>query len=139
MLMTHRSATSLVIGLLMFLSGCAQSSFPGCILSDDGQSAAEAVAAKSARALFKETDILWRSSHKEERTILPRDYPGSVLALKPSSVRVAPEGVYISIYSCFVTQEGIFIRHDPSFEPPQTGDPGFSSIDGNVYWFDAPG
>jgi len=69
----------------------------------------------------------------------PSEYPASVKSLSPELVWATRDGINIVTYSAFVERAGIFIRHNPSFIPPETGDPGYSEIVPNVYWYYAPG
>ena len=60
--------------------------------------------------------------------------PSGIGALKPNSVRVAPEGVYIETSSRFVEEVGIFVpRHPEAFTPARDSDPAYERIHGNVF------
>lgn len=99
-----------------------------------------AVARPSAAALVAKTRSLWLEYRDRTiREIPEARYPAAVRALHARHVRVTDEGIYIETYARYVESAGVFIRHDPSYVPPPTGDPGFEAIAENVYWYFAPG
>jgi hypothetical protein len=57
------------------------------------------------------------------------DWPESITAISPESVRVTDEGLYIVTYSFFVEESGFFVARDLAhFEWKQRGDPTFVQI-----------
>lgn len=66
-------------------------------------------------------------------------WPPSFRAFKPASVHADPEGVFIETHETFVESAGLFIRLDPAYAPPRSGDPAFTEIEPDLYWYYAPG
>lgn len=66
-------------------------------------------------------------------------WPASFSPFRPRSVWIDQHGVYVCTQTRFVETAGLFVRVDPSFEPPRRGDPGFNRIEGDFFWFLAPG
>jgi hypothetical protein len=124
--MTSHSKAFVVLLLLLALAGC-----------DNGRAK---VTALLQPELASDALQIWVSHRSIARTrVPPSEYPPSVKALHPKGVYGSPEGLYITTYAFFVEESGIFVRFDPSFDPPETGDPGFAQLAPNIYWFDAPG
>jgi hypothetical protein len=93
-----------------------------------------------APELVNETRELWAQYRTETSREIPvAAYPASIRQLQPKRVWASPQGVYVETYSFFVESAGIFVRHDPAYEPPISGDPGFEPLSSDVYWFYAPG
>ena len=60
--------------------------------------------------------------------------PSGIGSLKPRSVRIAPEGVYIETSSWFVQEAGIFVPRKPdTFTPVAGSDPQYERIHGSVF------
>lgn len=60
--------------------------------------------------------------------------PSGIGNLKPKSVRIAPEGVYIETSSWFVQETGIFVpRNSDTFMPVSGSDPEYERIHGSVF------
>lgn len=75
--------------------------------------------------------------------IPPPEWPPDIRALQPAQVFVTPKGVMMYIYSVPWNLTGIYIRHDPSFEPPATvphdsDETRYERIAPDVYWFSRP-
>jgi hypothetical protein len=110
------------------------------VACDRGRARAEAVATPIAAQLKSDTHGVWlRYRGERRREIPPSEQPRSVQQLKPKRVWAGTEGVFLETYDRYVESAGIFIRHDPAFVPPVSGDPGFEQIAPEIYWFFAPG
>lgn len=59
--------------------------------------------------------------------------------MKPKAVSVDGVGVKIVTYRQFVEIAGIFVRHDPSYQPPTSGENEYKELAPNLYWFYWPG
>ena len=60
--------------------------------------------------------------------------PSGIGSLKPRSVRIAPEGVYIETSSWFVQEAGIFVPRTPgTFITVSRSDPEYERIHGSVF------
>ena len=61
-------------------------------------------------------------------------WPAEIQALKPSSVRVTAEGIYVETSSWFVQEAGLFVPRDSAaFVPAPGGDPEYKRLYGNVF------
>lgn len=93
-----------------------------------------------SRELEAQTQALWaRHVTAGIDEVLAAEYPPAVKALRPERVYVTNAGVFITTYSFFVEHAGLFVRHDRSYELPAQGDPGFTPVAGEVFWYYAPG
>jgi hypothetical protein len=71
-----------------------------------------------------------------DRLVKVQNLPNEIKSLKPLSVLVADEGVYIQLDGYFVTAEGIFVlRKSSDFNPERHGDPFFRQMEGRLYWY----
>ena len=67
-------------------------------------------------------------------------WPESIRALRPRSVRVVPEGVFVQLSKRFVEEEGVFIAFagvDVDTAPGH--DPSFRALAPLVYWYEIKG
>lgn len=108
----------------------------GC---DSGESGAIKYARANASGLIAETRLLWMNYKDTPGTIPESEHTIVVRGLNPKYVYVNANGVTIVTYQFFVERAGIFVRHKPSYIPPSVGDPGFTEVAPDVYWFFAPG
>jgi hypothetical protein len=122
---------------ITWVATLALAAFVAC---DHGRSEVVAVAKPQAAFLVAETHSLWLEYREQIAREVPASrYPPAVRALHPKHVSASKEGVYVETYTRYVESAGIFIRHDPAYEPPRSGDPGFELVAENVYWYFAPG
>ena len=110
------------------------------VACDRGRTEAVNIAVPIAPQLTRETRDLWLRYRDEKWTDVPTtQYPESVRQIRPKRVWAKPEGLYIQTYESFVESAGIFVRHEPGYDPPRSGDPGFERVAAEIYWFYAPG
>ena len=92
----------------------------------------------TAEALSVTTDR-W-CEQPADRGIPPEEWPDEVQRLRPQSVRVSPDGVYIQQGSWLVEEWGVFIhRTGSNFRPSQGTDPSHRPLQGRVYWYEIKG
>jgi hypothetical protein len=73
-------------------------------------------------------------------TDVPRSaWPPGIAALEPEAVSVDRYGVRVCTSTIFVESAGVFIRMDPSFDPPTRGDPKYEQLYPDFYWYYSPG
>lgn len=112
----------------------------GLSACDHGRSEAVNAARPIAAQLTSETRDLWLRYRDQKWVDVPVNaYPRSVQQLRPKRVWARPEGLFIETHARYVESAGIFIRHDPTYQPPASGDPGFEHLASEAYWFYAPG
>lgn len=76
----------------------------------------------------------------EDSQIAPDSWPAEVRGLRPQSVRLTADGLYIELGSQFVTSWGLFIlRSDSPFQPTRTTDPSYRLLQERVYWYEVKG
>ena len=107
------------------------------IACDRGRAEVVALAEPQGAELVVQTRSLWMEYR--DREVPSQRYPPAVRALNPRRVSVTRHGVFIETYARYVESAGVFIRHDPTYVPPEGGDPGFERIADDVYWYFAPG
>ena len=72
--------------------------------------------------------------------IAPDSWPEEVRRLRPQSVRLTADGMYIELGSRFVESWGLFIlRTGSSFQPSRGTDPSYRLLEGPVYWYEIKG
>ena len=72
--------------------------------------------------------------------IAPDSWPAEVRRLRPRSVRLTADGMYIELGSRFVASWGLFIlRSGSQFQPTHTTDPSYRLLQGRVYWYEVKG
>lgn len=134
MLRRTRSNASVLFVLLLALS-CA-----------DRRPAVVDYATRHADELVTATRAGW-ARHKAlaDSDIPPSEYPAAVLALHPAKVTASEHGVTMFIYTSYGNVTGVFIRHDPTFEPPGQRPPvpdsdemRYERLARDVYWFSRP-
>lgn len=70
----------------------------------------------------------------------PEEWTEEVKQLRPHSVRVTPDGVYIERGSCFVESWGVFVHRTGSELRLSGGtDPSYRLLRGRVYWYEVKG
>lgn len=94
----------------------------------------ETVARSDREQLIADARALQRRFSQYDM-IPEQEWPASFRAFAPKGVLVSPQGVHITTYEFFVATAGLFIRLDPAYEPPPHGDPGFTPIAPDLYWF----
>jgi hypothetical protein len=105
-----------------------------------GERTVRAQVEQSDRAKLEAAAVALRQQHGAKLGNVPRQlWPVEFLQFHPESIAVDEHGVYVCTNSRFVERGGVFIRTDPAYNPPSSGDPGFERIQGDVYWFFAPG
>ena len=89
---------------------------------------------------FAETETSSLSADVGVRIVPEPDWPQGVSAMGAKEVVVRPEGVYIKISEFFVQEQGVFILPPTSsFVPKRGGDPSYSIIKENLYWYEIKG
>ena len=67
-------------------------------------------------------------------------WPPSLQAIRPESVRIRSEGLYVQTSSFFVQEKGIFAPCDPDrFRPTSSTDPSYAQLDDNLYLYSVAG
>ena len=75
-----------------------------------------------------------------EQDIPSENWSEEVRQLRPHSVRVTPDGVYIERGSFIVEEWGVFIHRTGSTLRPSAGtDPSFRPLQGRIYWYEIKG
>lgn len=117
-------AVILTSAILVIVFVCL--TFPSSVPEPDGQ---------TVKSLETAAETWWK--FKSEIHEIPKSqWPPELAQLRPKSVRVTLEGVYISFESMFVKERGLFILPTGSnFQPQQATDPSFNLIQGRVYRF----
>lgn len=125
-----RISISLLCGFALLLSACSQQS-PSSLLSRT-----------NADQLLEDAEELWTKYKENSRTVIIGQsvWPESVQSLSPRRVYVSEEGVYICIYTRYVTESGFFILSAISpYNPSSQGDPSYQKIQERIYWYDIQG
>jgi len=112
----------------------------------DRRSTAIAYATKHSEELVTSTRAVWAKYNAlPDRDMPPSEYPATVRALHPRQVLASEHGLTIFIHTAYAHVTGVFIRHDPMFEPPGQAPPPPDSDDWHyerlapdVYWFSRP-
>jgi hypothetical protein len=74
------------------------------------------------------------------KTVPESEWPQAVKRLRPKSVRVTPEGVYIMKEQKGTEERGVFVHLTvSSFLPTPGGDPSYRLIRDRVYWYEING
>jgi hypothetical protein len=63
------------------------------------------------------------------------EWPDSISQLKPESVQLKKEGLYIQTWSRFVEQGGLFIPRERNKELNQGTDPGYWKANDEIYYY----
>lgn len=95
--------------------------------------APEVVVRHRAQSIADARALQRRFSHYDR--VPQREWPASFRAFDPKRVSVAPHGVYVTTYEFFVAAGGLYIRLNPAYEPPARGDPGFTPLAPDLYWY----
>lgn len=71
-----------------------------------------------------------------DQDIPSANWPEEVQQLRPQSVRVTPDGVYVERGAFFVEEWGVFIhRTGSTLRPSADTDPSIRPLQGRVYWY----
>ena len=74
------------------------------------------------------------------RAIPQPEWPVKVQKLRPRTVRVTSDGLYIERGSRFMESWGILVlRTGSTFEPAEGNDPSYRLLRGRVYWYEVKG
>lgn len=88
------------------------------------------------RSLAQETHGLVAIPVDGERREIPRrDWPPSVILLKPAHVFAARDGLYIPVDSIFTDGETGYFVARPGVTPPSSGDSGYKALGYGIYWY----
>lgn len=109
------------------------------LLSCRGEGKVRDVVARADRAQLLADAAALQQKVGRELLVPEQAWPASFRPFEPKAVHVDPRGVFLETYSFFVVSAGLFIRLDRAYEPPPTGDPGFTEIEPDLYWYYAPG
>jgi hypothetical protein len=98
-------------------------------------------AREHAAELVASTRSLWMKYR--ERTEIPEaEIPQAVRALEPAQGFRAEHGIVIYVDTNYANITGVFVRFDPSFQPPpnkpDSSDAGYERIADDVYWMVIP-
>ena len=67
-------------------------------------------------------------------------WPPGITRLKPLTLHVTEDGVYIRCDKLFVEEQGIFVLRDGStFVPEPWSDPAFEEIEARIYYYEVKG
>jgi hypothetical protein len=110
-------------------------------VSRRGKVRSQLAAADRARLLADARDLYARYVIRSsfERDVPRHEWPASFGAFRPKRVWIDNFGVYLSTYEFFVEHAGLYIRTDPSYAAPHSGDPGFEPLGSDFFWYYAPG
>jgi hypothetical protein len=87
---------------------------------------------EAAAVMHAGRDLLSKSG--PEAIIPPEAWPAEIQNLKPESVRVRPEGLYIRTGSSFVEEVGLFVPSDPAtFVPVPRSDPAYERVHDSLF------
>lgn len=121
-----------IAGLLaVLLAGCR----------GEGEVRSQLTSADRARLLADARDLHARYARRGKfaREVPRNEWPASLAAFRPERVRVEDFGVYLCTYELFVEHAGLYIRTEPSYAPPPTGDPAFEPLGSEFFWYYSPG
>jgi hypothetical protein len=101
------------------------------------------LSAEQAASIVKACDVI-SSRHPSILTTvhLPSEaWPAAIVQLKPESVRVDPDGVYLKVDSAFVAESGYFVPVKSSKKelPGREGDPSYQPLAARLYWYRTKG
>jgi hypothetical protein len=108
-----------------------------------GGSEPRAYAAGHAADIVASTRPLWTAHRKSGQEVPPSEWPAHVRALEPSRVVVSSNGLYLYVRTSYTAVTGVFVRHEPTFEPPgkaapDSDDHSYERLAPDVYWFSMP-
>lgn len=111
----------------------------GCYLSNPREKIYYDFSRVNKEALNEELGAIWNDyiQSGEDEFFLPKDkWLGELRDLKPKRVFVNKNGIFILKHRLFVEVTGLFFLPDSSpFVPDPNGDPSYTLIEGNIYYY----
>lgn len=112
----------------------------------DRRAAVVEYATRHAGELVSSTRPVWiQYKALPDRDIPPSEVPATVRALEPAQVVATEHGIVVHVYTTYGSVTGLFIRHDPAFDPPgqtprapDSDDLRHERLAPDVYWFSRP-
>jgi len=94
----------------------------------------------AARLLEAAQQLQPRAGHPDPVLVSPESWPPAIREMNPERVRVTKQGVYITLHSSFVEEDGVFVAADPTATlAGREGDPAFEVMAPRVYWYKIKG
>ena len=120
------------------LAAIALALLPGCTSQhDEGAALVDKVGA--ARLVAEVSPLEIRASYQSFE-VPKSSWPESVRELRPRTVRVGHDGVFIRLRSRFVEEEGVFVAFAGAVIDTASGrDPSFRPIAERIYWYKVKG
>jgi hypothetical protein len=132
-----RSCLFLIVGIIVLVVGAAFSlqAYMYWHVEDGG----------SRKAIYADAQTLLAHTPAKEDleqyvSVPPNRWPKSIAALRPLSVGVRLDGIYIEMRQFFVEESGYFVLSKEShFDPSRRGDPSYKPLGDGVWWYHISG
>jgi len=89
-----------------------------------------------ASRLAADVAVLKDRGSTQPEVLQKSDWPAAIRDLKPQSVRVEANGVFVQRWKAYVEEEGIFVAFPGAVIDTSAGrEPSFTLIEPNIYWY----